>query len=130
MAKITLNNYSTPYIDDDSGISIDVDNASSNDFSSSASTLIESLPSVSSSQSIRMSSPFPTIQKKQADTAPLVKCTSDGVIERIRPVTMKNSENGDYVICHTTRGDYVAYRTPEVPEWVLRLVEEVESREQ
>ncbi|UJR15915.1 hypothetical protein I4U23_002836 [Adineta vaga] len=128
MAKITFNDSPIPYTDDDSGIGIDVDNASSNGFNSSSSTLIESSPSFVSQSD--MSSAFPTVHKKQFDSTQLIKFTSDGVVERVRPMTMKNSENGDYVICHTNRGNYIAYRTPIVPEWITRLVEEVESREQ
>jgi hypothetical protein len=93
--------------DDDSGVGIDY--ASSNDQYSSTSTLIDI-----------------EHMKKRNDIAPLIKFTSNGIVERIRPITMKNSENGDFVLCQTNRGAYVAYRTPIVPEWVTRLVQQIE----
>jgi len=60
---------------------------------------------------------------------PLIRFPSDGIIERIRPATMKNSENGDFIICQTDRGPYVAYRTPIVPPWVTKLVHDIELQE-
>jgi hypothetical protein len=59
----------------------------------------------------------------------LIKFPSDGLIERIRPSTMKNSENGDFILCQTTRGTYVAHRTAIVPQWIKQLVEEIESQQ-
>ena len=58
---------------------------------------------------------------RRTNVEPLVKFVS-----RVRPATMKNSTNGDYILCHTDRGNFVAYRTPAVPAWVTRLVEEIE----
>jgi hypothetical protein len=129
MNRSTSTDYCGSFIDDDSGIGIDY--SSSNDLNSSTLTLIE--PSSSySSQSRILPLPIPpatTIQKR-LDVAPLIKFASDGVIERIRPSTMKNSENGDFVVCQTNRGTFVAYRTSIVPQWVTRLVQEVEYHQQ
>lgn len=107
--------YSGGMNDDDSGI------GSSTDLNSSRSTLIE--PS--------FSSPLPAMQIIQPTQSNLstVKISSDGFIERIRPATMKNSTNGDFIVCRTTRGTYVAHRTPIVPQWIKDLVHEIESQE-
>ena len=103
----------TNYNSSDSGIDLDRDySSSSNDLNSSTSTLIESIPSSTS--------------QRQINPQPVVKVISDGYIQRVRPVTMKNSTNGDYILCRTDRGNYIAYRTPVVPQWVTRLVEEIE----
>lgn len=131
MAKLTV--YSGSYTDDDSGIGVDLDNSSSNDLTSSTLTLIESSPSYTIQPG--MSSPFlpPTTKatmEKRFDVAPSIRFASDGIVERIRPATMRNSENGDFILCQTNRGSYIAYRTPVVPQWVTRLVEEIEFREQ
>lgn len=137
MAKSNQTDYYSTYTDNDSGISYDLDYSSSNDLNSSTLTLIEPSSSYISQSSIsspRPPSPVPlpptaTI-KKRLDGAQLIKFPSDGIIERTRPSTMRNSENGDFVVCHTNRGTYVAHRTPVVPEWVTRLVQEIESRQQ
>jgi hypothetical protein len=124
MAKSNSIDYRGSYNDDDSGVGLDLD------YSSATSTMIESTPSYGS-QSRILSPPQPTqFMKQRHDIAPLVRVSSDGIIQRIRPITMRNSENGDFVLCQTDRGAYVAYRTPIVPEWVTRLVEEIESRQQ
>jgi len=121
--------YCGSFTDDDSGIGIDY--SSSNDLNSSTLTLIERSSSYDSQPRISLppAPPVTTIQRR-FDTAPLVRVASDSVIERIRPLTMKNSENGDFIVCQTNRGTYVAYRTPIVPEWVTRLVQEIEYRQQ
>ena len=102
--------------DDDSGIGLDY--GSSTDLNSSRSTLIEP-------------SPLPAMQIIQPTQSNLstVKISSDEFIERIRPATMKNSTNGDFIVCRTTRGTYVAHRTPIVPQWIKDLVHEIESQE-
>jgi hypothetical protein len=132
MATSNSNDYCGSFTDDDSGIGIDYGYASSNDLNSSMSTLIESSPSYSSQ--VRMTSTRPpapsTTVEKRFNQKPLIKFASDGVVERIRPSTMKNSQNGDFVLCRTNRGTYVAYRTPVVPQWIKRLVEEIEFRQQ
>jgi hypothetical protein len=128
--------YCGSFTEDDSGIGLDY--ASSSDLNSSTLTLIEPLsPYISQSRiSTSLPSPAPapipstiTLQKR-FDAVPLIKFASDDVVERIRPTTMKNSENGDFILCKTDRGTYVAYRTPVVPQWVTRLVEEIEYRQQ
>jgi len=132
MAKSNSTDYCGSLTDDDSGIGRDY--SSSNDLNSSTSTLIES-SSPSYISSLRISSPVSvplttTIKKQFNDVPPLVKVASDGIIERIRPATMKNSQNGDFILCRTNRGTYVAHRTPDVPEWITRLVKEIESQQQ
>lgn len=123
MAKRSTNDQTGYLTDNDSGISLDRDLASARstpttDLYSSTSTLIESIPSVTSSQA--------TIIQRRLHPEPVLKVISDGLIERVRPVTMKNSSNGDYIICQTDRGSFIAYRNPVVPDWVTRLVEEIE----
>ncbi|CAF0950334.1 unnamed protein product [Rotaria sordida] len=119
MAKSNSNRYSSSFRDDDdSGINCDYDN-------SSRMTLIE--PSLQINQSKLIPLPIPgTVGRKRTHIIPLNKFPSDGIIERIRPVTMKNSENSDFIICNTNRGTYIAYRTPIVPAWVTKLVHEIE----
>ncbi|CAF0861198.1 unnamed protein product [Adineta steineri] len=135
MATSISNDYNGSYTDEDSGIAVDIDNSSSNDLNLSILTLSEASQSYISQSG--MSSPLPSstttitaAARKQSDAIPLVKFASDGYVERIRPATMKNSENGDYIVCQTNRGTYIAHRTPVVPQWITRLVEEIESREQ
>lgn len=106
------------FTDDDSGISLDRGFTSSSDLRSSTSTLTGSIPSSTASQT--------TILQRRIHPEPMVKVFSDGVVERVRPVTMKNSEYGDYVLCRTDRGTYVAHRSPVIPDWVAKLVEEIE----
>lgn len=108
MTRANATNYFT---DDDSGIGLT--RSSSNEWNSSTSTLVSSGSSTA------------TI-KRRTNVEPLVKVASDGLMERVRPVRMKNSANGDYILCHTDRGNFVAYRTPAIPDWITRLVEEVE----
>lgn len=132
MAKFTV--YSGSYAaDDDSGIGVDLDNSSSNDLTSSTLTLIESSPSYTIQPGMSSPLPPPTTKatmEKRFDVAPSIRFASDGIVERIRPATMRNSENGDFILCQTNRGSYIAYRTPVVPQWVTRLVEEIEFQEQ
>ncbi len=110
MTKYTTDTYSGSYLDDDY------------DYSSSRAI---------NEQSQRLI-PFPipgiTMRKRYVIT-PLIKFPSDGVSERVRPATMKNSENGDFIICQTNRGSYVACRKPTVPSWVRELVHEIELLE-
>jgi len=136
MAKSNSTDYYGSLTDNDSGIGYDLDYSSSNDLNSSTLTLIEPSSSYISQSSIsspRPPTPVPlpptTTIKKRLDTAPLIRFASDGIVERTRPSTMRNSENGDFVLCQTNRGTYVAYRTPVVPQWVTRLVQEIESRQ-
>lgn len=119
MAQSNSRRYYNRMNDDDSGIGLDY--SSSTDLNSSQSTLIE--PSYSS--------PLPPMQiiPSTQSNLPTVKITSDGFIERIRPSTMKNSTNGDYIVCRTRQGTFLAHRTPIVPQWVKDLVHEIESQE-
>lgn len=55
-----------------------------------------------------------------------VRFPSDGILERVRPTTMKNSENGDFIYCQTQRGNYIAWRTEPVPRWVVDIVRQIE----
>jgi hypothetical protein len=121
MAKSNFTDRYDSYTDDDSGIGLDRDYASSNDLNSSRSTLIEPILSTSSTLN--------TTNHLHDNDQSMVKCFDDGCVQRIRPMTMKNSSNGDYIICRTDRGTYVAYRTPIVPSWVTRLVEEIERQQ-
>ena len=122
MAALHSSDYFGSFNDDDSGIGRDRNNSSSTNLNSSVHTLIESSPSTSSLASTAS-------VRKRHTLLPLVKVPSDDRIERVRPVAMKNSANGDFILCHTDRGNYVAHRTPVVPEWIARIVEEVERRQ-
>jgi hypothetical protein len=127
MANLRANTYCGSYMDDDSGIGVDYDYSSSSDRNSSRMTSIEPSPII---QSKTIPSPIPgLIGRKRIDIKPLIKFASDGIVERIRPATMKNSENGDFIICQTNRGAYIAYRTPIVPAWVTKLVHDIELRQ-
>jgi hypothetical protein len=119
MAKFTSDSYCGSYQDDDSGIGIDHDYPSSSDLRSSTRTQEKLIP---------FPIPGVTIRKRYV-IRPLIKFPWDGVIERIRPATMKNSENGDFIICQTNRGPYIACRKASVPSWVTELVREIELRE-
>lgn len=116
MSKSSSNTYRGLYTDDDSGIGFDYDYASSSDLNSST-----------QSQSRVRPFPIPGLTGiRKFEATPLIRFPSDGIIERIRPVTMKNSENSDFIICQTNCGPYVAYRTPVVPAWVTKLVHDIE----
>ncbi|CAF2401679.1 unnamed protein product [Rotaria sp. Silwood2] len=124
MAKSNLSDYYGSFTDNDSGIGVNSNYSSS--------TLNESLSSYIS-QSTK-SPPFlpsttTTMIKNSSDDVPFIRFASDGIVERIRPATMKNSENGDFIVCRTDRGTYIAHRTTIVPEWVTRLVEEIEFQQ-
>ncbi|CAF1533789.1 unnamed protein product [Rotaria magnacalcarata] len=127
MTKSNSLDYAGSLIDSDSGIGLD--------YNTSSSTLNEPLPSYFSRSLIQSPVPFtsapttPPTLKKRYDLVPLTKFASDGIIERIRPATMRNSENGDYIVCQTNRGTFIAHRTPIVPEWVRYLVEEIEYQQ-
>jgi hypothetical protein len=123
MTKFTSNNYCGSYADDDSGIGLDYNYSSSSDLRSSTQTLSEL-----SQKFIPFPIPGVTIRKRYVIT-PLIKFPSDGVIERIRPATMKNSQNGDFIICRTNHGSYIACRKSIAPSWVRELVHEIELRE-
>ncbi|CAF1043024.1 unnamed protein product [Adineta steineri] len=127
MTQPNSNTYYESYTDDDSGISLDYDYSSTSDIHSSRTTLIEP-PTPIQSKNISYRIPD-IIQTKEINRKPLMTFTTDGIIERIRPITLKNSQNGDYIICNTNRGTYIAYRTPVVPAWVTQIVREVELRE-
>jgi hypothetical protein len=125
MARLTSNTYCGSYVDDDSGVGFDY--SSSSDLNSSRITSIEPSPII---QSKTKSFPIPgLIGRKRINITPLIRFASDGIIERVRPATMKNSENGDFIICQTNRGSYVAYRTPIVPSWVTQLVHDIELQQ-
>ena len=121
--ELSPNTYRRPFRDDDSGIGLDYDYSSTSARNSS----------IGPSQPIRSKmTPFSipgATGRKLIDTKPLIKFPSDGIVERIRPITMKNSQNGDFIICRTNRGTYVAHRTPIVPLWIRQLVHEIELRE-
>ncbi|CAF2512676.1 unnamed protein product [Rotaria sp. Silwood2] len=127
MAKSYSNAYRSSFTDDDSGISCDYDYSSSSELNSSRMTLIEPCLQIQP-QTIPL--PIPgVVGRKRTNTVPLIKFPSDGISERIRPATMKNSKNSDFIICHTNRGAYIAYRTSIVPEWVTKLVHEIELQQ-
>lgn len=118
MANTNLRKYAGSITDEDSGIGLDY--ASSSDLNSSRSTLIE--PPRSTRSTTYSSHPI-------NPSSSTVRVFSDGIIERVRPATMKNSENGEFIICRTNRGTFVARRTPIVPQWVTDLVREIESQQ-
>lgn len=124
--------YDDSLIDNDSGVSLDYNYASSNDLHSSL-TLNESLSPYVSRSSTLSSLPFSpattSITYKRSEPVEILKYTSNGLIQRIRPTTMRNGENGDSILCQTDRGTFTVHRTPVVPEWIRRLVAEVEARE-
>ena len=108
------------YEDDDSGIVFDYDNSSMSDVYSTGRT---------SSSTIH---PFPLpgmTGRQRTNPIPLITFPSDGIIQRTRLATMKNSENSDFIICQTNRGTYIAHRTPRVPQWVRQLVHEIQLQE-
>ena len=121
--ELTPKTYRLPFRDNDSGIGLDYDYSSASELDSSTGP----------SQLTRSKmTPFPIpgmTGRKLIDTKPLIRFPSDGVVERIRPITLKNSRNSDFIICQTNRGTYVAHRTPIVPLWIRRIVHEVELRE-
>jgi len=128
MAKLSSNTYCGSYRDDDSGVGLDHSYTSSTDLNSSTGTSI--VPTPGGMQSTVGPFPIPgLIGRKRLERIPLIKFAYDGVIERIRPITMKNSENGDFIICQTNRGTYIAHRTPIVPTWVTNLVNDIELRQ-
>ena len=112
------------YKDYHSGVDFDYDYSSSSGFNRNRMPSIEPMPSIQSTTSIAG-----MIRQRRSNALPLIRFPSDGIVERIRPITMKNSENGDFIICETARGTYIAYRTPIVPPWVKRLVHEIESQQ-
>ncbi|CAF0846059.1 unnamed protein product [Rotaria sp. Silwood1] len=124
MAKTNLTNYYGSFTDDDSGIGLNSNYSSS--------TLNESLlpyvPQSTKSPPLSLSATTTMIEKR-SDNVPFIRFASDGIVERIRPATMKNSENGDFILCRTDRGTYIAHRTTIVPDWVNRLVEEIEFQQ-
>ena len=123
MTKFTSTKSYGSLNDNDSGIGLDKDYSSSSDLRSSTTTLIEPTVKI-------IPFPFPdAIARKRINQKPLIKFPSDGIIQRVRPITLKNSENGDFIICQTNRGAYIAQRTPLVPQWVTELVRDIESRE-
>ena len=110
MIKSNSNIYCGSFTDDDSGISLDCDYSSSR-----TRTRTTSMERLSSNQRKVIPLPIPgTVGIQRINSIPLIKFPSDGIVERIRPITMRNSENGDFIICRTNRGTYVAYRTPIV----------------
>jgi hypothetical protein len=127
MAKSNSIDYYGSLTDVDSGIGLNLDYSSSNNFNSSTLTLIGS--SSSTILSPRPLASIITSIDKRFNAAPLLNFAGEGVVERTRPTTMKNSENGDFILCQTNRGSYVAHRTPVIPQWIVRLVEEIESQQ-
>jgi hypothetical protein len=122
MSRLNPNTYCGSYADDDSGIGYDYSSSSDLNFSTRTS-IVPSSPIQSNFM------PFPisgATGRKRINAKPLIKFPWDGAVERIRPATLKNSENSDFIICRTHRGTYIAYRTPIVPAWVTRLVNEIE----
>ena len=130
LTKPRFNAYSDSVADDDSGIGLDHDYSSSSDLNVSAMTLMNSVPAPRSSRMSAYQRPAPVVQERRRMKSPaFIRFPSDGIVERVRPATMRNSTNGDYIVCRTTRGTYVAYRTPIVPAWVTELVNEIEAQQ-
>lgn len=71
----------------------------------------------------------PIEEQQQQQSQRFIRFPFDGISQRIRPATMKNSENGDFIICRTDRGDFIAVRNPIVPQWVEKLVNQIESEQ-
>lgn len=69
------------------------------------------------------------IGKRRTNPISLITFPSDGIIQRTRPTTMKNSDNGDFIICETSHGMYVAHQTSTIPRWVRELVRQIESQQ-
>ena len=111
--------------DNDSGIGLDHDYSGSE--LGRSSRLIDPIPNLSSSVSAPRRADASI--SRQPNSAAFIRFPSDGIVERVRPVTMKNSVNSDFILCRTGRGSYIAYRTPIVPRWVTELVREIELRE-
>ena len=119
--------YCGSYRDDDSGIGLDYDYSSSSDLNSS--TMSFNRPYFSTRSTSPIFPKIRAVERKRINPVRFIRFPSDGISQRIRPATMRNSENGDFIICHTNRGAYVAYRTPIVPDWVTRLVQEIEAQQ-
>jgi len=103
--------------DNDSGI--DYDYSSLSDYNSYQTTIVKPREQL-------ITFPFPgSFARKRIEPKKLIKFPTDGIIERIRPVTSKNSENSDFIICRTNRGAYIAHRTTDVPQWVQELAREI-----
>lgn len=103
--------------DIDSGI--DYDYSSSSDYNSSQTTIIKP-----EDQLITFSYPD-FVLRKRIEPKGLIEFPTDGIIERIRPITLKNSENSDFIICQTDRGAYIAHRTKHIPQWVAELARQI-----
>lgn len=116
MTKLTSTKCYPSYSDDDSRIQYDYTNSSTR-------TFVETPPKRSSFLLSGL------IGRKRPSPIPLIKFPSDGIIQRIRPTMMKNSENSDFIICQTDRGTYVAHQTPMVPQWVRELVRQIELQQ-
>lgn len=136
MTALNSTDYYGSYTDDDSGIGTDGNYSVSNGTYSPRGTFIEHSPSyvsqATTTSSFPMSQTTPiastaTTMEKRSYVKPTIAFSPDGIIERVRPTTMRNSENGDFILCQTDRGAYIAYRTTIVPQWVKQLVEEIES---
>ncbi|CAF3954748.1 unnamed protein product, partial [Rotaria magnacalcarata] len=127
MPRSCLKTYCPSYKDKDSAIGLDYDYSSSSERNSSRLTLNRTFGKPQP-KTIQFPIPGTTI-KKRTHATPLIRFPWDGMVERVRPATMKNSENSDYIICDTDRGAYVAYRTPLVPEWVKELVNQIEAEQ-
>lgn len=104
---------------EDSGIVFDYDKFLMNNVHSSGRTSLTS-----------HTFPLPGMTGRQRTSPiPLITFPSDGIIQRTRLATMKNSENSDFIICQTNRGTYLAHRTPLVPQWIRQLVHEIQLQE-
>jgi hypothetical protein len=108
----------------DSGIDIDRDDTSYSEQNSPTTTLNQSPVDTSVSFMSRSTSTDKTTERTS-----FVGFLVNDRLERIRPATMKNSENGEFILCQTARGNYIAYRTSIVPEWIKELVHNIELQQ-
>jgi hypothetical protein len=67
--------------------------------------------------------------RRRSPAKVLIELPANGLLERIRPIQLKNSVNGDYILCQTHRGNYVAHRTDEIPLWVIQLANEIDRQQ-
>lgn len=129
MSRLNSRCYCTSFKDNDSGIGLDYDYDYSSSRGYNAPRLTFNEPyKRTRSQTVIFPIPGVTVERR-THPVPLIQFPWDGKIERIRPATMRNSQNGDYIFCDTGRGSYVACRTPIVPDWVRKLVAQIEAEQ-
>lgn len=131
LARSSDKSYSDSLIETDSGIELDRDYPSTTDLNSSYLASAESIPSITTPTPTKHVSFVERSTADKSEEAPpaYIRFPFDGLIERIRPATMRNSDYGDYIVCRTNRGEFIAYRTPLVPQWVTDLVNEIEAQQ-